>query len=132
MERISVSELKKSFHDVVLLVGNAKQRVVVNDRHGARVGIVPLEDLALLESLDNGHVPALERIALPELKRHFTDDLAKVASGAERIVVQEHDQDMAAVVPERDLTLLENLDQRLDIEAAKRLLQEKLENDEDE
>jgi len=129
VERISVGELKKNFNDVLKLAGNAKHRFVIQDRGKESVGIVPLEDLALLENLDGAKPIAVARLASPEMKRHLSEDLARVASGEQRIIVYDKEEDLAAVVPERDVTLLQNLDARLDIEAARRLLQEKLNED---
>ena len=129
MERISVGELKKNFNDVLKLAGNAKHRFVIQEGGKERVGIIPLEDLALLENLDGAHPVAVERLACPEMKRHLSDDLARVATGEQRIIVHDKDEDLAAVVPERDVSLLQDLDERLDIEAARRLLQEKLNED---
>jgi PHD/YefM family antitoxin component YafN of YafNO toxin-antitoxin module len=129
VERISVGELKKNFNDVLKLAGNAKHRFVIQDRGKENVGIVPLEDLALLENLDGAKPVAVARLALPEMKRHLSEDLARVATGEQRIIVHDKEEDLAAVVPERDVALLQNLDARIDIEAARRLLQEKLNED---
>ncbi len=126
MERVSISEVKKNFADVLKLVANGKQRIVITDRGKDRAAIIPVEDLELLENLDRDVEVAVERVESAQVKKHLSEDLSLVANGSERIIVLEKKKEIVALVPERDLTLLEQLDERLDIEAARRMLEEKM------
>ena len=53
----------------------------------------------------------------------------RVTLAFQRIVIRDGGKDIACLVPRRDLDVLQNLDDRLDIEAAKRLLQQELDDD---
>lgn len=123
MNRIPIDEVKANFEDVLLLVSNGKQRMVITDGGTARAALIPLEDLALLENLDGDANIEKETVARDEVHAHLSEDLEQVAGREERIVVRDGATDVAALVPQRDLATLENLDSRLDIEAAKRLLE---------
>ena len=129
MERIQFDVVKRNFDDVIKLVGNAKQRIVVRENDQDRAALIPLEDLALLENLDGDKNVAVEHVSVANVKKHFSEDLAQVADREQRIVLQEGGNDLIAMVPGRDLEVLENLDSRLDIEAAKRLLQKEMDKD---
>jgi prevent-host-death family protein len=59
-----------------------------------------------------------------EAKRTFGKTINRVAFGKERLLLERHGQDVAAVVPLDDLRLLEELEERFDLEAARRALQE--------
>ena len=50
--------------------------------------------------------------------------LNRVAAGGERIVVVRNGKDIAAVIPVEDLALLEELEDRLDVDAARKALAE--------
>lgn len=124
MERIPALEARKNFGDVVNLVANAKQRFLIHEKGRDRAAVIPLEDLALLEGLNGGDDIAVVRLTLGEIADHLSEDLALVADREERMIVCQNGEDVAALVPRRDLALLEKLDQRLDIEAAQQLLDE--------
>lgn len=126
MERISLEEARANLEDVMQLVGRARQRFVI--RFGGKdwCAFVSLEDLALLEKLDGDIDVPKEHVDVEELKKHLSDEMNLVADGSERIVVREDKNDFVALVPARDVATLEQLDARLDIEAAKRLLQQTL------
>lgn len=126
MERIQLDEVKRNFNDVLLLVQNGKQRVVIVEQGRGRAAFISLEDLALLENLDGEKEVTVERVAAAEVKRHLTQDVALVADRVERIIVHKDGVDLVALVPERDLALLENLDARIEINAAARLLKKKI------
>ncbi len=126
MERVSISEVKKSFADVLKLVANGKQRIVITDRGKDRAAIIPVEDLELLENLDRDVEVVVERVEAAQVRKHLSEDLNLVAHGTERIIVIDKKHELVALVPERDLTLLEQLDERLDIEAARRMLEERM------
>ncbi|MBI4881071.1 MAG: type II toxin-antitoxin system Phd/YefM family antitoxin [Planctomycetes bacterium] len=126
MERFQADVVKKNLADVLLLVGNGKQRVVIQRGSADRAALIPLEDLALLENLDGEAAVAVEHVPAVDVKRHLARDVDLVAGRGQRIVLVEDGKDVAALVPASDLALLENLDSRLDIEAAKRLLQQEI------
>ena len=121
MERIPALEARQNFGDVVNLAANAKQRFLIHEKGRDRAAIIPLEDLALLEGL-SGNGVAVVRLTLGEIAFHLSEDLALVADREERMIVCQNGEEVAALVPSRDLALLESLDQRLDIEAAQQLL----------
>lgn len=50
--------------------------------------------------------------------REFSDTLERVSLGKERIVLQDHGQDVAVLVPIEDLSLLERLEDIADVRAA--------------
>ncbi len=126
MERISLEEARSNLEDVLQLVGRARQRFAVRFGGKDRCAFVSLEDLALLEKLDGDVEIPKEFIDAADLKKHLSDEMKLVASGDERIVIREDKNDFVALVPTRDVATLEQLDARLDIEAAKRLLQQTL------
>lgn len=123
MQRISLDEARKNFEDVLNLVCNAKQRYAIRQGRQDLVAFVPLEDLELLERLDAENEVKVEKVDAAELLKHLYDDITLVASGKERIVIRSDGEEVATLVPRRDLDKLENLDNRINIEAAKRLLQ---------
>jgi prevent-host-death family protein len=54
----------------------------------------------------------------------FGETLNRVAYGKERVVIDRHGRAVAAMVPIEDLRFLEELEDRLDVEAAKKALAE--------
>lgn len=126
MERIEISEVKKYFGDVVKLVANGRQRILVREKSKDRAAFIPLEDLALLENLDRGKNVPVEHVPAADVKKHLHDDLAEVVNRQERMILQENGKDVLAIVPFRDVALLEGLDEQLDMEAAKRLLEKQM------
>ena len=131
MDRIQIDEAKTNFEDVIKLVANAKQRIIVADDGREFAAFIPLEDLALLERLDGDVNIPVERVPDAEVLRHLEDDRMLVSEQAQRIVVKQGEEELVALVPQRDLSRLQNLDDRLDIEAAKRLLQRELEEEDE-
>ena len=67
----------------------------------------------------------MTRLAASKIREQFADTLNRVAYGKERIVLRRRGKDLAAVVPIEDLAFLEELEDKLDIEAAKKALKEK-------
>lgn len=57
-----------------------------------------------------------------ELRQGFSDALNRVSYGKERIVLERHGKQVAAIIPIEDLALLEEMEDRHDAEAAKRIL----------
>lgn len=67
----------------------------------------------------------MTRIAASEARTDFADIVNKVAFGGERITLHRHGKDVAAIVPVKDLLLLEALEDKMDLEAARAALTEK-------
>jgi prevent-host-death family protein len=62
-----------------------------------------------------------------DARNQFADVVNRAAYGKERIVLTKHNREVAAVVPIEDLRLLEELEERIDIqEAAKALAEAKV------
>ncbi len=67
----------------------------------------------------------MSRIPASEARMQFADIVNKVAFGGERIVLHRHGKDVAAIVPVEDLRLIEELENRMDLDAARAALNEK-------
>ncbi|MBA3343420.1 MAG: type II toxin-antitoxin system Phd/YefM family antitoxin [Gemmatimonadaceae bacterium] len=67
----------------------------------------------------------MTRIPASEARLQFAEVVNKVAFGGERILLHRHGKDVAAIVPVEDLRLLEDLEDRIDLEAARAALKEK-------
>ena len=55
-------------------------------------------------------------------RRDFSDTINRVAYSGERIVLERHGKPVVAIVPVADLELLEKLEDRMDLEAARAAL----------
>jgi len=67
----------------------------------------------------------MTRLTASRVREHFSDTLNRVAYRKERIVLRRRGKDLAAVVPIEDLAFLEDVEDRLDLEAARKALKEK-------
>ncbi len=67
----------------------------------------------------------MSRIAASEAREKFATILNEVAFGGERVLLHRHGKDVAAFVPIEDLELLEALEDKMDLETARRALAEK-------
>ena len=67
----------------------------------------------------------MSRIAASEAREKFATILNEVAFGGERILLHRHGKDVAAVVPIADVELLEALEDKIDLETARKALTEK-------
>jgi antitoxin (DNA-binding transcriptional repressor) of toxin-antitoxin stability system len=61
----------------------------------------------------------MARISATAVRDGFSDALNRVAFKGERIVLERHGKAVAALVSVDDLALLEDLENRLDVEAAR-------------
>jgi prevent-host-death family protein len=66
-----------------------------------------------------------ERFSTSEARSKLAEIINEVAYGGHRILLHRHGKDVAAVVPARDLALLEAIEDRMDLEEARSALQEK-------
>lgn len=64
------------------------------------------------------------KIASSTARSEFSDIVNRAAYGGERVIVHRRKKPVAAVVPLSDLELLEHLEDRIDLEDARRRLQE--------
>jgi prevent-host-death family protein len=62
------------------------------------------------------------RLPASEVRKDLSTALNRVAFGGERLVLQRRGKDVAAVVSVEDLALLEDLEDRRDVEAARKAL----------
>jgi antitoxin (DNA-binding transcriptional repressor) of toxin-antitoxin stability system len=63
----------------------------------------------------------MTRLAASRAREDFTDTLKKVGEG-ERIVLHRGKKDVAAIVPLKDLRLLEQIEDRMDLDDARKAL----------
>ena len=66
----------------------------------------------------------MTKMTASNAREHFADTINRVAYRGERIVLYRRGKSLVAVVPITDLAALEQLEDRLDLEAAKRALAE--------
>jgi prevent-host-death family protein len=64
----------------------------------------------------------MTRLEASKAREQFSDTLNRVAYGHERIVLRRRGKDVAALISLEDLALLEQLEDRIDIEEAKHIL----------
>lgn len=66
----------------------------------------------------------MTRVKASEARNDFATTLNRVAYGKNRVVLHRRGKDLAAIVPMEDLELLQKLEDRLDLEAARAALRE--------
>ena len=64
-------------------------------------------------------------VSITEIRDNLADALNRVAYGGERVVLERRGKGVAALVSMRELALLEEIENRSDIRAAKKALKEK-------
>lgn len=67
---------------------------------------------------------AINRLPASKARERFADVLNEVAVKGERVVLLKHGKDVAALISTDDLELLEALEDRYDVEAARQALAE--------
>ncbi|OGT96623.1 MAG: prevent-host-death family protein [Gemmatimonadetes bacterium RIFCSPLOWO2_02_FULL_71_11] len=67
----------------------------------------------------------MARLPTSKARQQLAEVLNRVAYGGERVVVERRGKGVAAVIPVEDLELLEALEDRYDVEAARAALAEK-------
>jgi prevent-host-death family protein len=67
---------------------------------------------------------AMSKITAVDARQQFADIVNRSAYAKERIVLTRRGKDLAAVVPIEDLKLLEEIEDRIDLEAARKALKE--------
>jgi len=66
----------------------------------------------------------MERLTISEARDDFAETVNRVAYRGERIVLHRREKDIVAIIPMEDLSFLEELEDKLDIEAAREALAE--------
>ncbi len=66
----------------------------------------------------------MTRLKASEVREEFADVINRVAYGGERIVVHRRGKDVVALVPVDDVALLQALEDRIDLEEARKALAE--------
>ncbi len=65
------------------------------------------------------------KLPTSQARSEFSELVNEVAFRGERIVLQRHGKDVAAIVPIADFELLEELEDRIDLDLARKALKEK-------
>lgn len=66
----------------------------------------------------------MEPISVAEARKNLAEIINQVSYGGRRVVIARHGKAVAAVVPLNDLALITAIEDRLDLEAASRALEE--------
>jgi antitoxin Phd len=66
----------------------------------------------------------MTRLGVVEARRKFSKTISRVEFGKERIVLERRGEEVAAVVPMDDLVLLQALEDKIDLAAARKALRE--------
>ncbi len=66
----------------------------------------------------------MSRISTAEARDRLSDIINRAAYGKERVVLTRRGRELAAVVPIEDIRLLEELEDHIDLEAARKALEE--------
>ena len=66
----------------------------------------------------------MNRKPVSEARQNLSETLNRVRYGGERIMLQRRGKDVAAIVPVEDVLLLEELEDRIDMEGAREALRE--------
>jgi prevent-host-death family protein len=66
----------------------------------------------------------MERLTISEAREDFAETVNRVAYRGERIVLHRREKDIVAIIPMEDLSFLEELEDKLDVEAAREALAE--------
>jgi prevent-host-death family protein len=66
----------------------------------------------------------MTKVSTVEARERFSDIINRAAYGKERVVLTRRGKELAAVVPIEDMKLLEELEDLMDLEAARQALKE--------
>ena len=64
----------------------------------------------------------MARLAASKVREGFSDTINRVAYGRERVILHRRGKEVAAVVPMEDLKLLEAIEDRIDLDEARKSL----------
>jgi prevent-host-death family protein len=66
----------------------------------------------------------MTRVSTTQARESLSDVINRVVYQGERIILERHGKDVVAMVPVEDLQLLEELEDRMDLEEARKRLKE--------
>ena len=66
----------------------------------------------------------MTRYAMAEARKNLTDIVGRVAYGGERIAIRRRNKDLAVLIPVEEAALLEEIEDHLDVKAARKSLAE--------
>jgi prevent-host-death family protein len=66
----------------------------------------------------------MRRVSTTQARESLSDVINRVVYQGERIILERHGKDVVAMVPVKDLELLEELEDRMDLEEARKRLKE--------
>jgi prevent-host-death family protein len=66
----------------------------------------------------------MTRVSTTQARESLSDVINRVVYQGERIILERHGKDVVAMVPVKDLELLEELEDRMDLEEARKRLKE--------
>ena len=66
----------------------------------------------------------MRRVSTTQARESLSDVINRVVYQGERIILERHGKDVVAMVPVEDLKLLEELEDRMDLEEARKRLKE--------
>jgi prevent-host-death family protein len=88
-------------------------------------GLDPARETTIMYKRDFLYIgAAMNRMNASEARSDLAEVLNRVAYGGERIVLHRRGKDVAAIVPIADLALIEQLEERIDLEDARAALRE--------
>ena len=67
----------------------------------------------------------MTRVDVTQIRQNLADALNRVAYGDDRVVISRHGKAVAVLVSVDDLALLQELEDRMDVEAARKALKER-------
>ena len=85
----------------------------------------PGNDLYIAYVSYSSYNSSMTRLRTSKARQDFADTLNRVVYGRERIVLARRGRDLAAIVPMDDLELIRALEDRIDLEKARKALKEK-------
>jgi prevent-host-death family protein len=125
MDLISIVEAERNLEDVLNLVANGKQRFLLADNKRPQAALLSTEDLELLRTLDATKQRAT-KVSCASLRGKLRERIGTLADAGKRVIVTRNGTELAALVPVRDIQKLVGLDDDIDLQAARRLLDQQL------
>ena len=124
MDLISIVEAERNLEDVLNLVANGKQRFLISDKN-LHAALLSTEDLELLRTIDKKKQTAT-KVSFNSLRGKLRERIGTLTDDGKRVIVTRNGTDLAALVPVRDVETLVGLDDAIDLQAARRLLEQQL------
>ena len=125
MDLISIVEAERNLEDVLKLVANGKQRFLLSDKKRLQAALLSTEDLELLRTIDEKKQSAI-KVSFDSLRGKLRERIGTLAEAGKRVIVTRNGTELAALVPVRDVETLVGIDDDIDLQAARRLLEQQL------